>query len=115
MLTRLLGKIDEAKAPKAFALLRLILSETTLFGQARAYEAIFEMNYDTRLAEIETPTLVLAGREDTSTTPERMQMYADCIADALMRILDGAGHFPNIEKPDAFNNTLATFLNSLSG
>ncbi len=42
-----------------------------------------------------------------------MQIYANGIADARMIILDGAGHFPNIEKPDAFNNTLTAFLNSL--
>ena len=82
MLARLLGEIEETEAPETFALLRLILSETTLFGQARAYEAIIEMNYDGRLAEITTPTLIIAGSEDASTPPARMQMYAEGIAGA---------------------------------
>ena len=113
MLARLLGDIDEASAPETFTLLRKILAETTLFGQARAYEAIFEMNYDTRLAEIATPTLILAGAADSSTPPERMQMYADDITGARMVVLENAGHFPNVETPDAFNEALAAFLDSL--
>ena len=113
MLARLLGDIDEATALEAFALLRQILGETTLFGQARAYEAIFGMNHDTRLTEIKMPTLVLAGGADSSTPPERMQMYADGIAGARMVILEKAGHFPNVETPEAYNATLIAFLDQL--
>mgnify|MGYP001246265534 FL=1 len=114
MLARLLGDIDEATAPETFSLLRQILGKTTLFGQARAYEAIFGMNYDTRLTEITTPTLVLAGAADPSTPPERMQMYADGIAGARMVILEKAGHFPNVETPKAFNAALIAFLDELT-
>ncbi|MEL0019246.1 MAG: alpha/beta fold hydrolase [Rickettsiales bacterium] len=115
MLARLLGDTDEAAAPETFALLRRILGETTLFGQARAYEAIFDMDYDGRLAEIATPTLVLAGAADSSTPPERMRMYGDGIAGARMVVLEGAGHFPNVERPAAFNQALAAFLDGPSG
>ena len=104
---------DETAHPARFALLRQILGDMTLFGQARAYEAILDMNYDNRLAEIHTPTLVLAGAEDTSTTPARMQMYKDGIAGARMVLLQDAGHFPNLEQPEAFNDVLRTFLGGL--
>ena len=114
MLARLLGDIDEATETETFALLRQILGETTLFGQKRAYEAIFGMNYDTRLTEITTPTLVLAATADSSTPPECMQMYADGIVGALMVILKKAGQFPNVEIPEAFNPALTAFLNGLT-
>ncbi len=110
MLARLLGDIQEATHPAPFALLRQILSETTLFGQARAYEAILEMDYDNRLDEVQVPTLILAGAQDTSTPAERMQMYKDGIIGARMEILQGAGHFPNVERPEAFNDVLGSFL-----
>ena len=114
MLERLLGDITEADNPKTFALLREILHNTTLYGQARAYDAILDMNYDHRLAEVLVPTLILAGAQDASTPPERMQMYKDAISGAHMEILDGAGHFPNLEKPIAFNDALRRFLNKLA-
>ena len=74
MLTYPLHDPDEAANPECIALLRRIIGETTAFGQARAYEAIFGMNYDDRLGEVRTPTLVLAGAQDSSTPPARMQM-----------------------------------------
>jgi 3-oxoadipate enol-lactonase len=114
LMDRLLFDHDESKNPSRFTLLRQILGDTTLFGQARAYEAILAMNYDNRLDEIYTPTLVLAGAQDNSTTPERMQMYKDGITGAQMELLQDAGHFPNLEQPNAFNGTLKTFLNGLS-
>lgn len=113
MLTRLLHDPDEAANPEQMALLRRIIGETTAFGQARAYEAIFGMNYDDRLGEIRTPTLVLAGAQDSSTPPARMQMYKDGIAGAQMEVLQEAGHFPNVEQPEAFNETLRNFLDGL--
>ena len=42
-----------------------------------------------------------------------MQMYADGIAGARMVILKKAGHFPNVETPEAFNSALIAFLNGL--
>ena len=114
LMNRLLFDHDESTNPARFTLLRQILGDTTLFGQARAYEAILAMNYDNRLDEICTPTLVLAGAQDNSTTPERMQMYKDGITGAQMALLQDAGHFPNLEQPNAFNATLKTFLNGLS-
>jgi 3-oxoadipate enol-lactonase len=96
-------------------LMRHILGDTTLFGQARAYEAILDMNYDNRLGEIHTPTLIVAGAQDSSTPPSRMQMYADGIAGARMEIIEAAGHFPNVDQPGAFNALLNNFINEVGG
>ena len=40
-------------------------------------------------------------------------MYKDGIAGAKMELLDGAGHFPNVEQPDAFNAVLEEFLSGV--
>ena len=111
MLTRLVHEPDEAANPEQIACcVRRIIGETTAFGQARAYEAIFGMNYDDRLGEIRIRRhLVLAGAQDSSTPPARMQMYKDGIAGAQMEVLQEAGHFPNVEQPEAFNGTLREF------
>jgi pimeloyl-ACP methyl ester carboxylesterase len=113
MLRRLRHNSDEAANPEQVALLRRIIGETTAFGQARAYEAIFGMNYDGRLGEIRTPTLVLAGAQDASTPPARIQIYKDGIAGAKMEVLQKAGYFSNVEQPDAFNKALRIFLDGL--
>ena len=113
MLRRLRHNSDEAANPEQVALLRRIIGETTAFGQARAYEAIFGMNYDGGLGEIRTPTLVLAGAQDASIPPARIQIYKDGIAGAKMEVLQKTGYFPNVEQPDAFNKALRIFLDGL--
>jgi 3-oxoadipate enol-lactonase len=71
------------------------------------------MNYDGRLGESRTPTLLLAGAQDSSTPPARMQIYKDGIAEAQMEVLQEVGHFPNVERPDAFNEALWAYLDGL--
>jgi pimeloyl-ACP methyl ester carboxylesterase len=65
MLRRLLHDPGEAANPERVGLLGCIIGETMAFGQTRAYEAIFGMNYDGWFGEIRTPTLVLASAEDS--------------------------------------------------
>jgi 3-oxoadipate enol-lactonase len=71
------------------------------------------MNYDGWLGEIRTPTLVLAGAQDASISPARIQIYKDGIAGAKMEVLQKVGYFPNVEQPDAFNKALRIFLDGL--
>jgi pimeloyl-ACP methyl ester carboxylesterase len=61
------------------------------------------------LPSIAVPTLVLVGAED-----DRFVAAADYMANqipgARKVVIEGAGHASNIEKPDAFNEAVVTFL-----
>jgi 3-oxoadipate enol-lactonase len=95
-----------------YARLREIAAETPVEGFARSSEAIIAMAFDHRLAEIRTPTLVMAGERDQPTPPERMRLYQDEIAGAEMTVIEGAGHFPNFDQPERFNARLEEFLSA---
>ncbi len=99
--------------PQAFADLRQIAAETSVEGFAHSSEAIIAMNFDQRLAEITTPSFVVAGELDAPTPPERMELYRDGIAGARMTVIEGAGHFPNYDQADRFNTVLAEFLGTV--
>jgi pimeloyl-ACP methyl ester carboxylesterase len=62
------------------------------------------------LGTITVPTLVVVGEEDTLASPEEMHQLAGSIPGALFKVIEGAGHLPPIEKPDAFNAVLAEFF-----
>jgi len=64
------------------------------------------------LSCIEVPTLVLAGSNDKPFLPSTDYMAAT-IPHATKVIIEGAGHAPNIEKPDTFNDAVASFLEGL--
>jgi pimeloyl-ACP methyl ester carboxylesterase len=66
------------------------------------------------LPHIEVPTLALAGSNDKPFLASTDYMAAK-IPHVTKVIIDGAAHAPNIEKPDAFNDAVASFLGDLTG
>jgi pimeloyl-ACP methyl ester carboxylesterase len=65
------------------------------------------------LPHIAVPTLVLAGKNDSPFLASTDYMAAT-IPRAQKVLIDGAGHVPNTEKPEAFNDALSSFLGSLT-
>lgn len=61
------------------------------------------------LGKINAPTLVISGRHDQSTPPERGEKIAAAIKGATHVILDAA-HISNVERADDFTRALASFL-----
>jgi 3-oxoadipate enol-lactonase len=62
------------------------------------------------LATIRTPTLVLAGEQDSNAPAEMMQRMAGKIRKAEYVCLPAAGHLGNLENPGAYNAALERFL-----
>jgi 3-oxoadipate enol-lactonase len=69
---------------------------------ALGLEAIGGFDFRERLGEIQVPTLVIAGADDTATTPEDGAALVDGIPDSRLVILDHAAHLANVEAPRAF-------------
>ena len=61
------------------------------------------------LKKITAPTLIISGRHDQSTPPERGEMMAAEIKGAVHVVLDAA-HISSAERPHDFTRTLAGFL-----
>ncbi len=62
------------------------------------------------LAQIQCPTLILVGAEDSLTPPSDAQLMAERIPHAQLIIIPGAAHLANMERPEAFNRALGAFL-----
>jgi len=56
------------------------------------------------------PTLVIWGREDRIVPVVCGEQYCRLLPRATLRVLDGCGHLPPIERPDAFAALVADFL-----
>jgi 2-succinyl-6-hydroxy-2,4-cyclohexadiene-1-carboxylate synthase len=61
-----------------------------------------------RLAEIHAPTLVIVGAIDP--TRPRGELVASGIPGARLAVIEGAGHTPHLERPDAFRRLVIDFL-----
>lgn len=66
------------------------------------------------LRRIAAPTLILVGEEDEVTPPDEARRMREEIPGAGLSILAGAGHLANLERPDAFNDALESFLRRLA-
>lgn len=55
----------------------------------------------------------IVGEYDRLTTPQRMAELVALIPRAELKTIKSAGHLPNIEQPEIFNQVLLEFLLSV--
>ena len=74
------------------------------------------MGFDQRstLKDISVPTLLLSGSKDNNAPAPMMAKTATFIPSAEYVELAGVGHLANLERPDAFDEALGRFLNSVA-
>lgn len=57
---------------------------------------------ESRLKDIQAPTLVLAGADDFVTPVSQVRRLRDGIPNATMAVFEHSGHLPYLEEPDEF-------------
>jgi pimeloyl-ACP methyl ester carboxylesterase len=62
------------------------------------------------LSRISVPTLLLWGASDRVVSPAYGRAYAELIPGARFELIERAGHYPEIERPEAFVERVAAFL-----
>ena len=62
------------------------------------------------VAELPAPVLLLAGQYDVGLPPKVATEYGALFPDAELVVQPGAGHYPWLDDPTAFTQTVATFL-----
>lgn len=66
------------------------------------------------LSTIHCPTLVIVGESDQATPVADARLMAETIPGAHLAIIPQAGHLPNLEAPQRFNDVLGHFLAALN-
>ena len=67
------------------------------------------------LREIDVPTLVIVGEDDTLSPPDVAREMQQRIRGSELAVLPRAGHLSNLEAADEFNAAVAGFLAGLPG
>jgi proline-specific peptidase len=91
---------SKSQAPK-------LRPEATIFGYNTLLNGWTVMD---RLGEIQTPTLVLAGRHDFLFPPEHQAALATGIPNARLEIIERAGHNPQMERPAEVIEAIRCFM-----
>ena len=104
------GLIGPAAAPGAYD--RVVASMRALHRTSymKTVRASVEQDRGFVLDDINVPTLVIAGSEDTLYPPALAASRAGRIDGSTLKVIAGAGHLSNVEQPDAFNRVVLEFL-----
>ena len=76
----------------------------------RAMLALGLFNSSRRLREIQAPTLVITGVNDSTVSPARQKLLADGIPGARQVRIADAGHAVSVDQAEQFNQALLEFL-----
>ncbi len=113
ILERWLSPDYRAAKPEMLAGWRNMLVRTPAAGYAATCAAIRDADLTDAAHAIAAPTLCLAGSADGATPPALVQELAALIPGAEYRCLDGIGHLPCIEAPDAVAGLIRQMLDRL--
>ncbi len=98
------------RQPEDFARLTEMITSTPIEGYVGCCEAIAGYDIRGRLGEVEAPTLVVVGEEDSGTPLEDAQIIADGIKDAQLEMIPYYRHMVNWEAQDEFDAILFQWL-----
>lgn len=90
-----------------------IFAQTDFDPKRNQYFIMTELqryNVIDRLREIDVPTLVIGGALDAHVSPEWSTMMAEQIPNATLAMMEQSGHFPWLDEPEKFFETVRSFL-----
>jgi len=87
-----------------------MVEATPAEGYASCCEAIKKMDIASNLADINTPTLVIAAANDPATPPEHARRIAANVLGARLEIVSPAGHLASAECPHKVNPLILSHL-----
>ncbi|MCP4425430.1 MAG: alpha/beta fold hydrolase [Chloroflexi bacterium] len=95
---------------------REIMEGASIEGVIGALAAMKERPDSTpTLAEIDVPTLIIHGAEDQIVPLSEAEAMHAAVQDSRLVVVPDAGHLPNLEQSDIFNDAVIDFLEELTG
>jgi len=114
MLPKLLADESRQNRPEVVEdVRRLILTATPAAIKGALYRMMARPDSTAQLTQVTCPTLILVGERDVLTPPDLSRDMHARIAEATLEIIPSAGHLANLERPQAFNAALMTFLSKV--
>lgn len=101
--------------PEVAAHVLRMMRGTSPEGAAAALRGRAERpDYRDSLARAAVPVLVVVGEEDEYTPVDVARTMHALIPGSVLAVVEGAGHLPNLERPEAFTGAVERFLADLA-
>jgi pimeloyl-ACP methyl ester carboxylesterase len=110
-LPKLLARQTLARNPAAADRIREMIDSTSPRGAAAAQLGMAaRRDYSEDLENINVPTLIMVGNEDSIRPVSDAEFMHRGIANSQLKIIENAAHVSNFDQPEVFNATLCEFL-----
>ncbi|WP_329376417.1 alpha/beta hydrolase [Streptomyces sp. NBC_01351] len=114
VIDKMLAPYNVTGMPEAAARVSAMMCATDPEGAAAALRGRAERpDYRPVLAAAAEPCLVLVGADDVYTPVAEAEALHALMPHSVLAVIDGAGHLPGVEQPEAFNRALLEFLAGL--
>lgn len=114
MLPKLLSARTREGEPATVARVRRMMLGVNPEGAAAALRGMaLRRDQTVLLSEIDVPVLFVVGSEDAITPPSESEAMHALVEGSRLKVVEGAGHVSNVERPEEFDRALAEFLDSL--
>jgi 3-oxoadipate enol-lactonase len=104
------GAVGPVALPEGVQLAAHCMAGVNAATYRRALQALPFFDRHEALARIDVPTLVIGGEHDATAPPAALAQMAARIPSATHVRMEGVGHLPNLEAPDAFDQIVLNFL-----
>lgn len=95
--------------------IRDIMMETSIQGVVGALHGMRDRPDSTPfLSQINCPVLIIYGADDQLISTHEAELMNKQLPDSRLIVIHEAGHLPNLEQPENFNQALRDFILSLS-
>lgn len=103
-------------APEVKAHVHRMMTSAPPEGAAAALRArAGRADYRELLTRVTVPALVVVGADDAYTPVSDAEDMHAALPDSTLRVIEGAAHMPNLERPEEFNGALGEFLARVDG
>ncbi|MFG3140017.1 alpha/beta fold hydrolase [Streptomyces sp. NPDC048211] len=111
VIDKMLAPYNVTGLPDVAARVLRMMRNTSPEGAAAALRGRAERpDYRDSLAGADVPVLVLVGADDVYTPVPEARLLHGLIPGAELVVIEGAGHLPGVERPEAFNDAVVRFL-----
>jgi 3-oxoadipate enol-lactonase len=87
-----------------------MLDRQHVLGYIKTVEAIRDADLTEIAKQIKIPSLCVVGSEDRSTLPEEVKDLADLIEGSRFKVIEGSGHIPCVDNPQALSDLIIEFI-----
>ncbi|MBP2035058.1 pimeloyl-ACP methyl ester carboxylesterase [Streptomyces avidinii] len=114
VIDKMLAAHNVTAMPETAARVSAMMCATDPEGAAAALRGRAERpDYRPVLAGAAEPCLVLVGADDVYTPVAEAEALHALLPHSVLTVIEGAGHLPGLERPEAFNKALLDFLAGL--